>query len=130
MIVIDKRQVFSDEGKYIHKIGTDSYFKRAIVLPSQTIEEFEEVDEIPSYTKEEYDKKVEELIHEKYSLDKEAEIQRKAILTMFPNTLSEDTTEKYLTAFAEYNSYVEECKERAKDSKLYKIEENEQEVSA
>lgn len=124
MIVIDNKQVYSDENKYVHKIGTDSYFKKAIVLPNDTIENYEEVDEIPAYTKAEYDAKVEELIHEKYSLDKEAEIQRKAISMMLPNTLSEDVAEKYLTAFIEYNTFVEECKEKAKDSELYNKEVN------
>lgn len=115
-------QLNAEKG-YLHKIGTDTYVKSIIMLPSDSVMDYEEVDELPKYTKAEYDAKVEELIHERYSLDKESEIQRKAVSALLPNTLSTETAERYLTAFAEYNAYIENCKERAKDSELYKKDE-------
>ena len=118
MIIIQDKQVFSDSGKYIHRKGTDSYFKRSFILPSQTIEDFEEVDEIPPFTKSEYDAKVAELVREKYTESEEFAIQRKAINEAFsPSTASADSSA--MTEYREYNSFVEECKQKAKDPELY-----------
>ena len=47
MIVISEKEVYSDNGKYIHRIGTDAYFKRCSKLPSDTEDNFEEVDNLP-----------------------------------------------------------------------------------
>lgn len=47
MIIITEKEVYSDNGKYIHRIGTDAYFKRCSKLPSDTSDNFEEVDAIP-----------------------------------------------------------------------------------
>lgn len=40
--------IYSDEGKIVHKIGTDEYFSRATALTEDKPEHFEEVDEVPS----------------------------------------------------------------------------------
>jgi len=47
MIVIENNQVYSDSGKYVHRVGTESYFRRCTALPSDMVENFEEVDELP-----------------------------------------------------------------------------------
>lgn len=47
MIVITDKEIYSDAGNYVHRIGTDSYFKRCSKLPNDTVEMFEEVDSIP-----------------------------------------------------------------------------------
>lgn len=125
MIKIENRQVFSDEGKDIHRKGSDVYFKRSMVLPDDTLEDFEEVDEIPKYTKAEYDAKVAELIRQKYSQDEENAIKSKVIASMLPNTLSEETNEKHMMQFAEFNAYREECKVMAKNPDLYNTPDSE-----
>lgn len=48
MIQITEKEVLSTENKYVHRIGTDSYFKKATKLPNDTAEMFEEVDAIPA----------------------------------------------------------------------------------
>lgn len=47
MIVITESEVYSDAGKLVHRIGTDSYFKRCIKLSDDADTDFEEVDKIP-----------------------------------------------------------------------------------
>lgn len=47
MITITENEVYSTEGKYVHRIGTDAYFKHCSKLPNDTEEMFEEVDEVP-----------------------------------------------------------------------------------
>ena len=47
MIVIDNNQVYSTTGKYVHRIGTNSYFQRGTILKSDSVDSFEEVEEIP-----------------------------------------------------------------------------------
>ncbi|MBD8977202.1 MAG: hypothetical protein EGQ88_01225 [Prevotellamassilia timonensis] len=46
MIQIEDKQIFSTD-KYLHRIGTDVYFKRCFMLPTDGEKDFEEVDEIP-----------------------------------------------------------------------------------
>lgn len=108
MVVIENREVYSTEGKYIRRVGTDTYFKRGTLLPTDMASDFEEVDEIPSYTKEEYDNKVAELVRTKYSESEEFAIQRKAINAAF--SANRESLEEY----AAYNAFVEECKQQAK----------------
>lgn len=48
MIVIKNNQVYSDSGKYVHRLGTESYFKKGTVLKTDTEANFEEVDELPN----------------------------------------------------------------------------------
>lgn len=47
MIVFTEKEIYSTEGLYINRIGTNVYFKRANRLPSDMEEMFKEVDEIP-----------------------------------------------------------------------------------
>lgn len=104
----------ADEGKYIHKIGTEMYCKKVTMLPSETIEMYEEVNEIPKFTKSEYEDKVKELIKERYTIEDELAIQRKAFNAMITSTtLSEDSSESIMDEYNEYNLFVEDCKVRA-----------------
>ena len=121
--MIQTRQIgniteISVDNGYLHKIGTDTYVKRCILLPSLSIEDYEEVDEMPPYTKEEYDNKVVEFIRERYSDSEEFAIQRKMI-----NSINGEEDNKAIEEYNTYNQYVEECKERAKIADYYKREE-------
>lgn len=108
---------------YLHKIGTDTYVKKCILLPNLSVEDYEEVDSIPPYTKDEYDKKVAELVRERYSADEEFAIQRKMMNTMLsPTAISEDANTA-AKEYREYNNFVNECKQKAKDANLYKVDE-------
>ena len=53
MIVITESEVYSDAGKLVHRIGTDSYSKRCIKLSDDADTDFEEVDKIPPHEEEE-----------------------------------------------------------------------------
>lgn len=119
MIKIENRQVFSTEGKAVRRLGTDVYFKRGTTLPTDTVEDFEEVDEEPAYTKAEYDAKVAELVRERYTESEEFAIQRKAINAAFSPSPT-DSDSKALEEYRAYNAYVEECKQRGKDPALYR----------
>lgn len=104
----------SSESGYIHKIGTETYFKKGIIFPTDTEDMFEEVNELPKYTRQEYEDKVKELIKCKYSIEDELAIQRKAFnATITPSTLSEDNINAIIDEFTEYSSFVESCKVRA-----------------
>lgn len=46
MIQIKDKQIFSTD-KYLHRLGTEVYFKRCFMLPTDEKEDFEEVDKIP-----------------------------------------------------------------------------------
>lgn len=100
MIVLKNNQVYSDADKYIHRKDSDSYFKRGTTLPSDTLDTFEEVDELPKYTAEEYEQRVNELIRLEYTESQEFSLLRQ----------KEDKMEEY----AEYYAYCEQCKLRAK----------------
>lgn len=47
MIQIQNNEVFSDQNKYVHRLGTEQYFRRSFTLSEDTAEKFEEVDSIP-----------------------------------------------------------------------------------
>lgn len=101
----------SSETGYIHKIGTENYFKKGLIIDS--VDNYEEVAEMPPYTKDEYDTKVNELVRERYTESEEFALQRKAINAAFsPSTLSADSS-KALEEYAAYNTYVEQCKANA-----------------
>lgn len=119
MIQIDNNIVFSTEGKIVHRKNSDCYFSRGIALHGDYVDMFEEVDAIPSFTKDQYDAKVAELVRQRYSADEEFALQRKAINAAFSPSVAD--AEQALTEYAAYNSYVNECKTRAKDSALYEI---------
>lgn len=126
MIRIENKEVFSTEGRTVHRIGSDTYFKRGTVLDNDAEADFEEVDEIPPFTKEEYDAKVAELVRRRYSASEEFAIQRKAVnLMLNPQTIDADSEVALpiLDDFNEYNAYVEECKVRARDAEIYTIRE-------
>ena len=53
MIVITDKEVYSDAGKLVHRIGTQSYFKRCTKLAEDTDTDFEEVDAVPDEEEEE-----------------------------------------------------------------------------
>lgn len=114
--------VLTAESGYIHRIGSDNYVKSVIMLPSDTIEDYEEVPEKPAFTKDQYDAKVAELVRERYSESEEFAIQRKAMNTMLPNAMSSDENAalQAMTEYGEYNAYVEDCKVKAKDPEIYK----------
>lgn len=50
MIVITDTEVYSDSGRLVHRIGTDTYFVRCMKFPDDTMTNFEEVDAIPQRT--------------------------------------------------------------------------------
>lgn len=93
------KEIVAAEGKWLHRIGTEAYFKRAIMGKNGTAD-FEEVDEVPKYTDEEYSEQVNALIRERYSESAELSILRQR--------------DEKPTQFAEYYEYCEECKSRAK----------------
>ena len=121
MIEINKRgnltEVHSTEG-YIHKIGDENYapITRRMLLPNQSVDEFEEIFELPKYTKEDYKEKVIQLIRKKYSDNKEYQIQREALnLLLNPNSINSlEEAPKELIQFNEYNTFVEDCKNQAR----------------
>lgn len=116
MLIIQNRQIFSDDNKYVHRLGTDTYFKRSTLLPEDTIDNFEEVESIPLYTKAEYDNKVAELVRKRYTADEEFALQRKMMNTIISSaTLSDEIIESVTNEYTEYNTYINQCKELAAD---------------
>lgn len=111
---------------WIHKKGTETYAKSIMMLPTDSIDDYEEVDEIPAFTKSEYDRKVAELVRRRYSESEEFAIQRKrmnAITAASGESVAGSAgSELANSEYEEYNSYVERCKEEAKNPDLYKPE--------
>lgn len=105
MITIKNKGKYSEvlsDSKYVHKLGTDNYYKKGVEIGVVTEDMFEEVDEIPSEeSKQEYKKTVRNLIREKYEIEDEIALHRQ-----------KDTK---VEEFNEYNTYCEECKVRAKE---------------
>lgn len=107
-------ELTTDADHILHRIGTDSYTNiRRITTPDPDNWEETPVADIPPYSKEEYKAKIVALIREKYDLDDECAILRQR------DTKPEE--------FAEYNTYVEQCKQTAKTVLSKKEEENENE---
>ena len=101
MITKQNNEIFSTEGKYVHIIGTDSYFKRGLAI-GLSVEQCEEVDEVPNIRNEEdYGNQVNDLIRRRYSLSEELSILRQK--------------DSKLKEWEEYNTYCEECKKTIKD---------------
>ena len=101
MIKKENNEIFSTEEKYVHIIGTDNYFKRAVAV-SLSVEQCEEVDEVPNIINDtEYGNQVNELIRAKYSLSEELSLLRQR----------DSKQEEY----QKYNAYCEECKKTIKD---------------
>ena len=76
MIKITETEVFSTDGKYVHRLNTNNYFKRATKLPNDTEELFEEADSIPEPTGLDYKEKVVEKVRKRYTVDDELAILR------------------------------------------------------
>ena len=93
------KEIVAAEGKWLHRIGTEAYFKRAIMGNNGTAD-FEEVDDVPKFTDAEYSERVIALIRERYSDSEELSILRQR--------------DEKPTQFAEYYAFCEECKNRAK----------------
>lgn len=93
------KEIVAAEGKWLHRIGTEAYFQRAIMGKNGTAD-FEEVDEVPKYTDAEYSERVNALIRERYSDSEELSILRQR--------------DEKPTQFAEYFAFCEDCKKRAK----------------
>lgn len=115
-------ELSTDSEHILHRIGSEDYaeIRKIITLNPSEWEEVAVAD-IPPYTKSEYDNKVAELVREKYSTDEEFALQRKMLnAVMSPDTISADgSATKALEEYQAYNTYVQECKQRAKDASLY-----------
>lgn len=100
MIQKQNNEIYSTEGKYVHIIGTDNYFKRGLAI-GLSVEQCEEVDEIPNIRNEEdYGNHVNDLIRRRYSLSEELGILRQ----------KDEKPDEY----REYFAFCEECKANAK----------------
>lgn len=101
MITKQNNEIYSTEGKYVHIIGTNNYFKRGLAI-GLSVEQCEEVDEIPNIRNEEdYGNQVNDLIRRRYSLSEELSLLRQR----------DSKQEEY----QKYNAYCEECKKTVKD---------------
>lgn len=100
MIQVTGKEVYSDSDKFVHRLGTESYFKRSTLLPGDTADKFEEVDAIPEQPSFDYNEEVNGMIRQRYSLSEELAILRQR-----------DTKPG---EFAVYNEYAEECKSKVK----------------
>lgn len=100
-------KIEAEEGKTIHKIGTDEYHGSFTMLPGESLDMYEEVAaaEEPAYTEAEYEAKVSELIHERYSVDKE--------IALMNNVKVKNPTQKHIDEYEAYQGYRAECKARA-----------------
>lgn len=100
MVTKENNEIFSTEGKYVHIIGTDNYFKRGLAI-GLSVEQCEEVDEVPNIRNEEdYGNQVNDLIRRRYSLSEELAILRQ----------KDEKPDEYRAYFA----FCEECKSNAK----------------
>lgn len=100
MIKKQNNEIFSTEGKYVHIIGTDNYFKRGLAI-GLSVEQCEEVNEVPNIRNEEdYGNQVNDLIRRRYSLSEELAILRQ----------KDEKPDEYRAYFA----FCEECKAKAK----------------
>lgn len=100
MIQVTGKEVYSDSDKFVHRLGTESYFKRSTLLPGDTADKFEEVDAVPEQPSFDYNEEVNSMIRQRYSLSEELAILRQR-----------DTKPG---EFAVYNEYAEGCKAKVK----------------
>lgn len=101
MITKQNNEIFSTEGKYVHIIGTDNYFKCGLAI-GLSVEQCEEVDEIPNIRNDEdYGNQVNDLIRRRYSLSEELAILRQK--------------EVKKAEYDAYFAYCEQCKAEAKE---------------
>lgn len=100
MLHITDKEVYSDSG-YVHRIGTDNYFKRGTLIAGDTAESFEEANAIPEPEDTQYGERVNDLIRQRYSLSEELSILRQR--------------DSKPAEFSEYYAYAEACKAKAKE---------------
>lgn len=100
--IIDKGQYreITATARYVHRRGTDVYVRAAIMLPTDTEHNFEEVTERPGYAPSGYEDEVVRLVRQRYDVEAEFAILRQR---------NEKPDE-----FNEYYAFVEGCKARAK----------------
>ena len=108
MIVITDKEVYSDAGKLVHRIGTDSYFKRCIKLSDDANTDFEEVDVRP--TQEET---------EQVSLEEKAKIILKA-QTRTITTFSNSDALKVKDLFDDWIDYTADDADNLKKGQIVK----------
>lgn len=100
MITKQNNEIYSTTNKYVHIIGTDSYFKRGLGI-GLSVDQCEEVDEITKIIdKKSYEDKVNDLIRSRYSLSEELAILRQ----------KDEKPDEYSAYFA----FCEQCKTEAK----------------
>lgn len=105
MVTIENGQIFSTEGKLIHRLGSETYFKRSTALPGDSAEDFEEVEEIPAFSEAKYKERVQALIAERYSIgDEVAIINNRG-----------DGDPEHEAEHAEYMAYRALCKAKARE---------------
>ena len=120
MIKIEQRQIFSDEGRLVHRLGTDSYFSRGTAIDGDVPENFEEVDTAPAAddSRARYKEEVKRLIRQRYDVDDELAMHRKMQALQLPAVAADEAAAVYADAlmheFADYHAYVEQCKEQAR----------------
>lgn len=103
MIVLTDKEVYSDAGKWVHRLGTRSYFRRCGRLPGDTVDMFEEADAIPETLdrEHEYEERVNSLVRERYTLSQELSLLRQ----------KDSKSGEYRA----YYEYAEGCKSRARE---------------
>lgn len=115
---IDMWELTTDAAHILHRKGSEGYNVIRKIMTSNP-DEWEEiaVEDLPSYSQSEYDAKVAELIHERYSADRET--------SLINNMLDGEPTEEHVAEYREYQRFRADCKLRAKDPALYVREEPE-----
>lgn len=108
MIVITDKEVYSDAGKLVHRIGTDSYFKRCIKLSDDADTDFEEVDARPAQEE-----------TEQVSLEEKAKIILKA-QTRTITTFSNSDALKVKDLFDDWIDYTADDADNLKKGQIVK----------
>lgn len=106
MIKIKDGHVYSSDGKIVRRKSNGACGRNHSALPADKVADFEELDELPHYTESEYNTKVSELIHERYSADRET--------SLINNMLDEEPTQEHIAEYREYQRFRAECKARAR----------------
>lgn len=114
-IIIEQNQAYSSLGHHLHRLGTENYFLRSTLLPGDTAASFEEVEAPPAYTRSQYEARAAELVRARYSEAEEFALHRKAFNSLRHATFTAEEDTRILSEFAEYNAYVEQCKQQAKE---------------
>ena len=108
MIVITDKEVYSDADKFVHRIGTDSYFKRCIKLSDDADTDFEEVDARPAQEE-----------TEQVSFEEQAKIILKA-QTRAITTFSNSDALKVKDLFDDWINYTADDAENLKKGQIVK----------